>query len=101
MANLYATSHQSGAQHAIAAFLSGYLNTDTLSAFSRLTQPVILVWGKQDMTTPLENALALLSTNPTAQLEKFDYCRMLPEQEHPDKFNRLVRDAFLARSAAA
>ena len=101
VANLYATSHQSGAQHAIAAFLSGYLNTDTLSAFSRLTQPVILVWGKQDMTTPLENALALLSTNPTARLEKFDYCRMLPEQEHPDKFNRLVRDAFLARSAAA
>ncbi len=101
VANLYATSHQSGAQHAIAAFLSGYLNTDTRAAFSRLTQPVLLVWGKQDMTTPLENAFALLRTNPAARLEKFDYCRMLPEQEHPEKFNVLVRDSFLARSAAA
>jgi pimeloyl-ACP methyl ester carboxylesterase len=99
--NLYATSHQQGAQHAIAAFLSGYLNTDTRAAFSRLIQPVLLVWGKQDMTTPIDNAFALREANPSARLEKFDYCRMLPEQEHPEKFNVLVRDAFLARSAAA
>jgi pimeloyl-ACP methyl ester carboxylesterase len=101
VANLYATSHQQGAQHAIAAFLSGYLNTDTLAAFSRLTQPVMLVWGKQNQTIPLERAAALLEANPRASLEVFDYCRMMPEQEHPEKFNALVRDAFLARSAAA
>ena len=61
----------------------------------------MLVWGKQDMTTPVENGYALLSTNSSARLELFDYCRMLPEQEHPEKFNHLVRDAFLARTAAA
>ncbi len=101
VANFYATSHQQGAQHAIAAFLSGYLNTDTRAAFSRLTQRVMLVWGKQDQTTPVAQAVALLEANPRASLEVFDYCRMMPEQEHPDKFNTLVRDAFLARSAAA
>jgi len=101
VANFYATSHQPGAQHAIAAFLSGYLNTDTRAAFSRLTQPVMLIWGKQDQTTPLSRAVALLEANPLASLEVFDYCRMMPEQEHPEKFNALVRDAFLARSAAA
>jgi pimeloyl-ACP methyl ester carboxylesterase len=99
--NLYATSHQQGAQHAIAAFLSGYLNTDARAAFSRLTQRVILVWGKQDSTTPLEKGMTLLRLNPRASLEIFDSCRMMPEQEHPEKFNALVRDAFLARSAAA
>jgi pimeloyl-ACP methyl ester carboxylesterase len=101
VANLYATSHQQGAQHAIAAFLAGYLNTDTSAAFSRLTQPVTLVWGKQDLTTPLETAVLLLSLNPRAQLEAFDYCRMMPEQEHPEKFNEVVRNAFGNRSAAA
>ena len=101
VANFYATSHQQGAQHAIAAFLSGYLNTDTRAAFSRLAQRVMLVWGKQDQTTPVAQAVALLEANPRASLEVFDYCRMMPEQEHPDKFNTLVRDAFLARSAAA
>ena len=101
VANLYATSHQPGAQHAIAAFLAGYLNTDTQSPFSRLTQPVLLVWGKQDATTPLDKAWALQELNPRARLEVFDYCRMMPEQEQPEKFNSLVRANFLSRAAAA
>jgi pimeloyl-ACP methyl ester carboxylesterase len=61
----------------------------------------MLVWGKQNQTTPLEQAVALIEANPRASLEVFDYCRMMPEQEHPERFNVLVRDAFLARSAAA
>ena len=101
VANLYATSHQPGAQHAIAAFLSGYLNTDTSSPFARLTQPVILVWGKQDTTTPLEKGVALAELNSRATLEVFDYCRMMPEQEQPERFNALVRANFLPRSLAA
>jgi pimeloyl-ACP methyl ester carboxylesterase len=101
VANLYATSHQPGAQHAIAAFLSGYLNTDTRSPFSRLTQRTILVWGKQDSTTPVERGVSLQELNSRAKLEVFDYCRMMPEQEQPEKLNGLVRETFLARSAAA
>ncbi|HET6890434.1 MAG TPA: alpha/beta fold hydrolase [Pyrinomonadaceae bacterium] len=101
VANLYATSHQPGAQHAVAAFLAGYLTTDPRAAFSRLHQPVLLIWGKQDLMAPIEQAAALLQANPSAQLEVFDYCRMMPEQEHPAKFNSLVRNALLARSAAA
>ena len=101
VANLYATSHQTGAQHAMAAFLSGYLNTDSRAAFSRLTQSVQLVWGKQDTTAPVEQGIALLEMNPRARLEIFEHCRMMPEQEQPERFNNLVRDALLARSAAA
>jgi pimeloyl-ACP methyl ester carboxylesterase len=101
VANLYATSHQQGAQHAIAAFLSGYLNTDTRAPFARLAQPTLLVWGKQDNTTPVETGVSLLELNPRAALEVFDYCRMMPEQEYPERFNELVRQTFLARSAAA
>ena len=101
VANLYATSHQPGAQHAIAAFLAGYLNTDTRSPFSRLTQPTTVVIGKQDPTAPMEKAIGFLELNPRAQLDVFDYCRMMPEQEQPERFNDLVRSAFLARSIAA
>jgi pimeloyl-ACP methyl ester carboxylesterase len=101
VSNLYATGHQPGAQHAIAAFLSGYLNTDTRGPFARLTQPVVLVWGKQDATTPLDRGVALQELNARSRLAVFDYCRMMPEQEHPEKFNRLVRDTFLRRPLAA
>jgi pimeloyl-ACP methyl ester carboxylesterase len=101
VAHLYATSHQPGAQHAIAAFLSGYLNTDTRAPFSRLTQRSVLVWGQQDATTPVEKGALLRDLNPNASLEVFDYCRMMPEQENPDRFNALVRDTLLKRSVAA
>ncbi len=94
VAHLYATSHQQGAQHAIAAFLAGYLNTDARAAFSRLTQPVLLVWGKQDSVNSLEHAEKLLQLNAGARLEVFDECRMMPEQEDPERFNALVRDTF-------
>ena len=100
VANLYATSHQSGAQHAIAAFLAGYLNADVRAAFSRLTQGVILVWGKQDLTTPISKANALLELNPKGALEVFDFCRMMPEQEHPERFNQLVLATFRGRAAS-
>lgn len=99
--NLYATSHQPGAQHAIAAFLSGYLNTDARSPFSRLTQPAVLVWGKQDLTTPLQQGLQLQELNPASRLEIFDYCRMMPEQENPERFNALVRETFKVHKLAA
>jgi pimeloyl-ACP methyl ester carboxylesterase len=101
VAQYYATSHQPGAQHAIAAFLSGYLNTDTRESFSRLWQPVTLLWGKQDRTNPLEQAAEMLNLNPRADLEIFDRCRMMPQEEQPEKFNALVRNKLRARMAAA
>jgi pimeloyl-ACP methyl ester carboxylesterase len=101
VAQYYATSHQPGAQHAIAAFLSGYLNTDTRESFARLLQRVTLVWGKQDQTNPIECAAELLSLNSRAGLEIFDRCRMMPQEEQPEKFNALIRHKLLARIAAA
>lgn len=101
VAHYYATSHLPGAQHAIAAFLSGFLNTDAREAFARLKQPTLLVWGKEDYTNPLAQAAEHLRLNPQAELKIFDRCRMMPQEEYPEEFNALVRNAFRARSAAA
>lgn len=101
VAQYYAASHQPGAQHAIAAFLSGYLNTDMRAAFAQLSQPVTLVWGKQDQTNPIEHAAELLRLHPRVGLEIFDRCRMMPQEEHSEKFNALVRNKLQARPAAA
>jgi pimeloyl-ACP methyl ester carboxylesterase len=90
----YAASHQPGAQHVIAAFLSGYLNTDIRAPFTRLRQRVTLVWGKQDETNKLEQAAELLHLNPQARLVIFDHCRMMPQEEHPERFNALAREAL-------
>ncbi|MGI9105693.1 MAG: alpha/beta fold hydrolase [Pyrinomonadaceae bacterium] len=97
----YTASHLPGAQYAVAAFLSGYLNADTREAFARLTQPVTLIWGKQDRIAPVSQAAALLRLNPHMSLEVFDRCRMMPQTEHAEKFNALVRTTLQARPAAA
>jgi pimeloyl-ACP methyl ester carboxylesterase len=96
VAHYYAVSHLPGAQYAATAFLSGYLNTDIREPLARLRQPVTLAWGKQDTTNPIDQAGQLLSLNPRARLEVFDRCRMMPQEEHAERFNALLRDAFRA-----
>jgi len=78
--------------------MSGYLNCDMSAAFSRLVQPSVLVWGKQDFSTPVAKATMLMDLNPRARLEVFDYCRVMPEQEHPEQFNALMREWFKPQS---
>ena len=97
VAHYYAVSHLPGAQYAATAFLSGYLNTDIREPFARLRHPVTLAWGRQDTTNPIEQAGQLLSLNPRARLEVFDRCRMMPQEEHAERFNALLRDAFRDR----
>jgi len=96
VAHYYAVSRLPGAQHAATAFLSGYLNTDIREPFARLRQPVMLAWGRQDTTNPIEQAGLLLRLNPRARLEVFDRCRMMPQEEHAERFNALLRDALRA-----
>ena len=43
---LYTSSHQPGARHAIASYISGFLDIDVRLAFARLTQPATVVWGE-------------------------------------------------------
>jgi len=96
VAHYYAVSHLPGAQYAATAFISGYLNTDIREPFARLRQPVTLAWGRQDTTNPIDQAGQLLSLNPRARLEVFDRCRMMPQEEHAERFNALLRDACRA-----
>lgn len=93
VAHYYAVSHLPGAQHAVTAYISGYLNTDIRAPFARLRQPVTLAWGRQDVSNPIEHAGQLLRLNPRARLELFDRCRLMPQEEHAERFNALVRDA--------
>ncbi|HEX8557479.1 MAG TPA: alpha/beta fold hydrolase [Pyrinomonadaceae bacterium] len=94
VAHYYAVSHLPGAQYAATAFFSGYLNADVREPFARLRQPVTLAWGKQDSANPVEQAGHLLGLNPRARLEVFDRCRQMPQEEHAERFNLLLRDAF-------
>jgi pimeloyl-ACP methyl ester carboxylesterase len=99
VAHYYAVSHLPGAQYAVTAYLSGYLNTDIREPFARLRQPVTLAWGRQDLSNPIERAGQLLRLNPRARLELFDRCRLMPQEEHAERFNAMLLDDLRARTA--
>ena len=94
VAHYYSVAHQPGAQHAVTAFLSGYLNTDIRLPFARLSQPVTLVWGREDLSNPPARAGELLRLNPRARLELFERSRMMPQEEHAERFNALLAELF-------
>lgn len=86
----YLTSHQPGAPYVPRAFLSGQLNLNIAEPFSRLSQPVLLIWGRQAAINPVANAQTLTALNPRARLEIFDQSRLLPQEEEAERFNQLV-----------
>ena len=57
-----------------------------------VTAETLLVWGRQDGLSPVEQGEALRSILPNARLNVIDNCGHLPMAEKPETFNRLVRD---------
>ncbi|MEU3609621.1 4,5:9,10-diseco-3-hydroxy-5,9,17-trioxoandrosta-1(10),2-diene-4-oate hydrolase [Streptomyces sp. NPDC035033] len=60
----------------------------------RLTQPVLLTWGREDRVNPLDGALVALKTIPDARLHVFPHCGHWAQTEQADEFNRLALDFF-------
>jgi pimeloyl-ACP methyl ester carboxylesterase len=92
----YLTSHQPGAIYVPRAFLSGELNINIAEPFAHLSQPILLVWGREAGINPLRNGKTMAALNPHARLEVFGQSRLLPHEEHARYFNRLVMEFALS-----
>ncbi|MBA3342065.1 MAG: alpha/beta fold hydrolase [Gemmatimonadaceae bacterium] len=86
----YWSSHQRGARHAPAAFLSGHLNIDVRQALRRLTQPALLIWGEQGSATPLEEFRGFRSIKRDFEMSVLSPAGDLPHDERPDDFNVIL-----------
>ena len=53
-------------------------------------QPVLLIWGEQDLEMPLEDGKYLHRQIPDARLIVFRNCGHLPQEEYPQEFAELV-----------
>jgi pimeloyl-ACP methyl ester carboxylesterase len=64
-----------------------------LSAFlPRVTNPTLIVWGREDRIVPVECGEQYRRRLPNARLEVFEKCGHLPPFERPDAFARLVTE---------
>jgi len=88
----YALAHQHGSRYAVAAFLAGRLDLPLRLAFAALTQPVLLIWGRDAYYTPVSEAADLLYRHPETRLEIIEECGMLPQDEKAGEFLDLVTD---------
>ena len=86
----YWTSHQLGARHAPAAFISGHLNIDVRQALRRLSQPTLLIWGEEGSITPIEEFRGFRSVKPDLELAVLTPAGDLPHDERPDDFNVIL-----------
>jgi pimeloyl-ACP methyl ester carboxylesterase len=86
----YLTSHQRGARHAPAAFLSGHLNIDVRQALRRLTQPGILIWGEEGSAAPVEEFRGFRAVKPDLEMSILSPAGDLPHDERPDDFNVIL-----------
>ncbi len=65
-----------------------------------ITQPTLLVWGRNDRLVALSGSRRLTRAVPHARLAVLERCGHLPMLEQPEQFNRLVAD-FLRSAEAA
>jgi pimeloyl-ACP methyl ester carboxylesterase len=65
-----------------------------------LTQPTLVVWGRDDRIVGFGGSRRLLARVPHARLVPFERCGHLPMLEHPERFNACVAE-FLRAVAAA
>ena len=56
------------------------------------SQPVLLIWGREDRVNPLDGALVALKQIPRVQLHVFGQCGHWAQLEKFDEFNRLTID---------
>ncbi len=86
----YWTSHQRGARHAPAAFLSGHLNIDVRQALRRLTQPSLLIWGGEGTTPALEESRGFRTLKSDLETSIVSPAGDIPHDERPDDFNVIL-----------
>jgi pimeloyl-ACP methyl ester carboxylesterase len=86
----YATSHQRGARHAPAAFLSGHLNIDVRNALRRLSQPALLVWGEEGSSAPVEEFRGFREIKRDLEISVLSPAGDLPHDERAEDFNVIL-----------
>ncbi len=86
----YNTGHALGARFAPAAFVGGRLYWDAADAWTRLLQPVLIIWGREARFSPISDAAPFLATNPAAQLQKINSAGVLPHDEQPEQVANII-----------
>ena len=82
-----------GFKHAILSTLrAGMLDSfiDIYKALGKLDKPVLLFWGREDVTVPFEHSNDLRAALPQLQFHVVEHCGHIPHYEKPEEFNPIL-----------
>jgi pimeloyl-ACP methyl ester carboxylesterase len=93
---IYTSAHQPNSRYPVASLLGGYLTLDVHDPFSQLKMPVILVWGREGLTTLNEVSTAFKRVNARADVRILDKSSFELQDEQAASFNNLVKELAAA-----
>lgn len=64
----------------------------------KMSIPTCIIWGKNDSVTPPEVAIDFEKLMPNADLFWIDKCGHAPMMEHPDEFNKILKNWLTDRN---
>jgi len=88
----YSSAHQANSHLPMASLLSNHLNMDVYESLARLQQPIVAVWGREGVLTPIEAADTFKRVNPKIEVRMLDRASQQPQDEQAGQFNNLVRE---------
>jgi len=83
----YQSAHQAGAHYVLRSFVAGLLNCDISADYPRLTQQIMIAWGRHARHTPVENAREFCRQNLNTRLRVYESSALLPHDEEHADFN--------------
>ncbi len=72
-------------------------NIEIYRSLGKLDKPILLVWGRNDLTVPFEQSDLLREAMPNAEFHVIENCGHIPHYEKPDEFNPILFE-FLRRA---
>ncbi|RYG70903.1 alpha/beta hydrolase [bacterium] len=86
----YVTAHQAGADFGQKCLLQGAFSCDWRAAWSEISLPSLLVWGRNALREGYDSAPEWLTLRPDAQLEVVENAMLFPHLEQPERFLTLI-----------
>jgi pimeloyl-ACP methyl ester carboxylesterase len=66
-----------------------------IKRFTKFKIPVLIIWGKQDKLLPLKNVHQTIKLIPFVTCHVFDQCGHMPQIEHANASNQLIKDFLI------
>jgi pimeloyl-ACP methyl ester carboxylesterase len=92
IARLVTNSRRPGTIYPYASLVTGYLDKNLLSVLPKVETPVLLIWGRQAMPTPVEHSVRLVAVARHSRLEVVPDAGAWPHDEQSALVNRLITD---------